>query len=63
MKTPPDLTVGEGDIVFLNLGPVFEEWEADFGRTFVVGQDPLKRKLCRDIEEAFTKGKLFSRAS
>jgi Xaa-Pro dipeptidase len=56
-ENPPDLTVSEDDIVFLDLGPVFEEWEADFGRTYVVGNDPLKRKLCRDIEEAFAKGK------
>jgi Xaa-Pro dipeptidase len=58
-ENPPDLTVGEDDIAFLDLGPVFEEWEADFGRTFVVGQDPLKQKLCRDIEEAFAKGKRY----
>ena len=25
-ENPPDLTVGEDDIVFLDLGPVFEEW-------------------------------------
>jgi Xaa-Pro dipeptidase len=56
-ENPPDLTVQEDDIVFLDLGPVFEEWEADFGRTYVVGTDPLKLKLCRDIEEAFAKGK------
>src|ERR1700722_19229495 len=56
-ENPPDLTVGEDDIVFLDLGPVFEEWEADFGRTYVVGDDPVKRKLCRDIEAAFGEGK------
>jgi Xaa-Pro dipeptidase len=56
---PPDLTVGEDDIVFLDLGPVFEEWEADFGRTYVVGNDPWKLKLCRDIEEAFASGKRY----
>jgi len=56
-EDPPDLIVAEDDIVFLDLGPVFEEWEADFGRTFVVGNDPWKHKLCRDIEEAFSKGK------
>jgi Xaa-Pro dipeptidase len=56
-ENPPDLTVAEDDVVFLDLGPVFEEWEADFGRTFVVGNDPVKQKLCRDIEEAFAKGK------
>ena len=49
----------EDDIVFLDLGPVFEEWEADFGRTYVVGSDPRKQKLCRDIEVAFAKGKKY----
>jgi len=58
-ENPPDLTVGEDDIVFLDFGPVFEEWEADFGRTYVVGNDPLKRKLCRDIKEAFAGGKQY----
>ena len=58
-ENPPDLTVGEDDIVFLDLGPVFEEWEADFGRTFVVGKDPLKHKLCRDIQDGFAKGKQY----
>ena len=58
-ENPPDLTVTDDDIVFLDLGPVFEEWEADFGRTFVVGNDPLKHKLRRDIEEAFASGKEY----
>src|SRR5882757_9235735 len=58
-ENPPDLTVGEDDIVFLDLGPVFEEWEADFGRTYVVGNDPLKHKLRCDIEEAFASGKQY----
>jgi Xaa-Pro dipeptidase len=39
---PPDRVVADNDIVFLDLGPVFEEWEADFGRTFVLGDDPGK---------------------
>ncbi len=56
-ENPPDLKLSDDDIVFLDLGPVFEEWEADFGRTYVVGNDPLKLKLCRDIEEAFARGK------
>jgi Xaa-Pro aminopeptidase len=58
-ENPADLRVAEDDIVFLDLGPVFEDWEADFGRTYVVGNDPLKRKLCRDIEEAFARGKQY----
>src|SRR5450755_3541873 len=44
-ENPPDLIVADDDIVFLDLGPVFEQWEADFGRTFVIGTDPVKIKL------------------
>jgi Xaa-Pro dipeptidase len=54
---PPDLTIGDDDILFLDLGPVFETWEADFGRTFVLGDDPLKKKMQRDIAQAFAEGK------
>jgi Xaa-Pro dipeptidase len=56
-ENPPDLTIGTDDIVFLDLGPVFEKWEADFGRTFVLGSDPLKHKLRNDVGRAFADGK------
>jgi Xaa-Pro aminopeptidase len=39
---PPDRMIADGDIVFLDLGPVFQDWEADFGRTFVLSDDPFK---------------------
>lgn len=58
-ENPPDLTVGEDDIVFLDLGPVFEEWEADFGRTFVLGFDQAKLKLRGDVGKAFMEGKQY----
>ena len=58
-ENPPDLTLGSDDIVFLDLGPVFEEWEADFGRTFVLGSDPMKLKLRDDIGTAFLEGKEY----
>jgi Xaa-Pro dipeptidase len=58
-ENPPDLIVQSDDIVFLDLGPVFEKWEADFGRTFVVGNDPTKIKLRDDIEDAFREGKQY----
>lgn len=50
---PPNLTIQENDIVFLDFGPIFEDWEADFGRTFVIGNDPYKIKLRNDIETAW----------
>jgi Xaa-Pro dipeptidase len=61
-ENPPDLTLGQDEILFLDLGPVFEEWEADFGRTFVIGSDPLKKKLRDDIEKAFAEGKAYFNA-
>lgn len=52
-ENPPDLQIQEDDILFFDFGPIFEEWEADFGRTYVIGNDPQKRKLQRDIESAW----------
>ena len=58
-RNPPNLTLGADDIVFLDFGPVFEHWEADFGRTFVLGSDPLKIKLRDDVANAFAEGKAY----
>lgn len=54
---PPDRRTGEDDVVYLDFGPLFEEWEADFGRTYVLGTDPRKHKLVADVETAFSKAK------
>jgi Xaa-Pro aminopeptidase len=56
---PPDHIIGEDEILFLDLGPVFEEHEADFGRTFVIGSDPVKLKMRDDVAEAFVDGKRY----
>ena len=58
-ENPPDNTIGEDDILFLDLGPVFEEYEADFGRTFVIGSDPARLKLRDDVGKAFADGKRY----
>lgn len=58
-ENPPDHTLGEDDILFLDLGPVFEEYEADFGRTFVIGSDPAKLKMKEDVAKAFADGKAY----
>jgi Xaa-Pro dipeptidase len=54
---PPIQVIGEDDTVFIDLGPVFDEWEADVGRTYVVGNDPEKRRLCADLAPMFDKMK------
>ena len=52
-----DRRITADDIVYLDFGPVFEAWEADFGRTYVVGSDPDKHRLVGDLSRAFTRGK------
>ncbi len=56
-EDPPDRVMGEDDIVFTDFGPVFDGWEADLGRTYVLGQDPVKLRLAEDVRRAFVVGK------
>jgi Xaa-Pro aminopeptidase len=56
-ENPVDRTITDDDIVFLDFGPFFEEWEADFGRTYVVGDDPVKHQLRDDLAVVFAEGK------
>lgn len=62
-ENPPDLILKEDDILFLDFGPVFENWEADFGRTYVLGNNPDKLKLLSDTEKAWNLGKEFYQAN
>ena len=53
IANPPDLIIKEDDIVFFDFHPIFEGWEADLGRTYILGSDPLKLKIKKDIETAW----------
>jgi Xaa-Pro aminopeptidase len=52
-ELPPDRTIEEDDIVSLDLGIVFGELEADFGRSYVLGCDPEKLRLVKDLAVIF----------
>ncbi len=52
-ENPENLTIKEDDILFFDFGPVFEDWEADVGRTYVVGNNSKKHKLKQDVELAW----------
>lgn len=54
---PPDRAIAADDVLYLDLGPVFGEWEADFGRSYALGSDPDKQRLVRDLALAFQRGK------
>src|ERR1700744_1940645 len=42
---PPDRLIKKDDILFLDFGPVIDGFEADLGRTYVLGDDLLKLQL------------------
>jgi len=50
---PPDRTIEADDIVYVDLGPVFESWEADIGKSYVFGEDPQKHRLVADLPRIF----------
>jgi Xaa-Pro aminopeptidase len=56
---PPDRVMTDDDIVFADFGPVFDGWEADYGRTWVIGDDPVKLRLRDDLAQVFAAGKRF----
>jgi len=56
---PPDVVIQNDDMVIVDFGPIVDGWEADLGRTYVMGNDPLKLKLKTDIEAACHEAKAW----
>jgi Xaa-Pro aminopeptidase len=56
---PPDRVIGADDIAFGDFGPIFDRWEADFGRTWVLGSDPVKLRLRDDLPAVFAAGRSY----
>jgi Xaa-Pro aminopeptidase len=54
---PPDRVIGADDIAFCDFGPIFEQWEADFGRTYVLGDDPVKHGLRDSLAPVWAAGR------
>ncbi|KAI9450651.1 cytoplasmic aminopeptidase [Russula earlei] len=50
---PPNRVIEKDDILFIDLGPIVKGYEADIGRTYVLGNDARKLKLKRDTETAW----------
>jgi Xaa-Pro aminopeptidase len=58
-QNPPDRVIEADDIVFADFGPVFEKFEADLGRTYVLGGDPVKHRLAADLPVIFEAGRVY----
>ncbi|GAA3247904.1 M24 family metallopeptidase [Pseudonocardia petroleophila] len=62
-ENPPDRVIESDDIVFLDLGPLLAQWEADFGRTYVLGDDPAKLALQADLPRLWAAGRAHYEAT
>lgn len=48
-----DVVLGESDLFFIDIGPVFYNHESDYGETFVIGDDPQLIKLQKATKKIF----------
>lgn len=49
----PGVVLGENDIFFIDIGPVWREHEGDAGATFAVGEDAEMHRATRDVKAIF----------
>jgi methionyl aminopeptidase len=50
-RSEPGVVLGENDIFFIDIGPVYGDFEGDAGDTFVFGDNPLHLKAKADVRE------------
>lgn len=50
---PPNQIIKADDILFLDFGIIVDGYEADYARTYVLGNDARKLKLKNDVEKAW----------
>jgi Xaa-Pro dipeptidase len=56
-ENPADRKLDADDILFFDFGPIFADFEADFGRTYVLGDDPAKHRLADDLPRIWESGR------
>jgi Xaa-Pro aminopeptidase len=49
----PGVVLGDNDLFFIDIGPVWKEWEGDGGDTFIVGQQPEMQRCAADARKLF----------
>jgi methionyl aminopeptidase len=50
-RSEPGVVLGDEDIFFVDIGPVFRDLEGDAGDTFVLGHNPLHLKAKHDVRQ------------
>lgn len=52
-RSAPETRLGDDDIFFIDLGPVFDGHEGDVGDTFVTGRDPQMKACAQAARDLF----------
>lgn len=52
-RSAPGVRLGDPDICFVDIGPVWNGYEGDYGETIVVGDDPERLRCARDARAIF----------
>jgi len=50
-RSEPGVVLQENDIFFVDIGPVYGDFEGDAGDTFVFGEDPLHARAKHDVRQ------------
>jgi methionine aminopeptidase len=58
-KSNPDISLKKNDIFFIDIGPVINNHEADFGMTFTKGNNPDYAKLQKASRDLFNQAKEY----
>jgi Xaa-Pro aminopeptidase len=59
----PDSRLGDNDIFFIDLGPVFSGHEADVGATFCLGNNPVHQRVQQAVHQVFAQVASYWRAT
>ncbi|EQC50059.1 metallopeptidase family M24 [Bacteriovorax sp. DB6_IX] len=55
-KSEDKIILNNGDLIFIDIGPVYLQHEGDFGKTFLFGEDNSERgQIIKDLEYIFEK--------
>jgi Xaa-Pro aminopeptidase len=52
-ESDPGIRLGEDDIYFIDIGPVWDKYEGDGGDTFVTGSNPELKRCADDVKQIF----------
>ena len=59
----PGVVLGRDDLWFIDVGPLWRNYECDYADSFATGDDPDRRRIIRDLHDVFGRTQAHWRAS